>query len=112
MLTLLQFEIFDPAAGMLGRAGKVTTPPDYFVAEIRRGFNKTFLKPMRDYSRANSCGSRGVRANYFLEPNKLYEVQCNSTWKKKENYFCIVEANTIKKLSPQEAVEWLNARLG
>jgi hypothetical protein len=108
MLTLLQFEIFDPAAGQLGRAGRITAPPDHFVAEVDRRFQKRPLKPHKDYSRANSCGSRGITANYFLETGKLYEVQCNLNWRKKDHYYCIVENGTIKRLTLQEAVQWLN----
>jgi len=114
MLTLLKFEIFNPSAGMLKRQA-ASLPSRYYVTEItgahpRGGFTKQFLKPFVDYSNANSVGSRGVTASYFLSENKLYEVQHNLNWKKQTHYFCTVVNNEITQLTTEEAIQWLNSR--
>lgn len=114
MITLLKFEIFDISASQLSRCRNIE-PHEYFAAEITDYcggcFQKVFLKPFKDYSTANSVGSRGIFASYFLEENKLYEVQCSLNWKKQDHYFCIIETGNIKRLSIQEAVLWLNTHL-
>jgi len=114
MLTLLKFEIFNPSAGTLKRQA-ATLPSCYYVTEItgvhpRGGFTKQFLKPFVDYSNANSVGSRGATASYFLSENKLYEVQHNLNWKKQMHYFCKTVNGKIIHLTTEEAIQWLNTR--
>jgi|GEM_PF-1008693 len=84
-------------------------PSSGWVAEIT-GFDKkfkyqrNFLRYKKDYSRANSKGSRYVYAEYILESGKLYDVKDN-----KERYFCTVnDEGDIITLTEQEVVEWLN----
>ena len=83
-----------------------------WVAEIV-GFNqkykytRRFLKCKKDYSRANSKGSRGVFAEYILESGKIYDVKT-----RKSRYFCTVNENgDIKELTEREVGEWLKDHL-
>lgn len=53
----------------------------------RYGFERRFLKGRKDYSEANSVGSRGVYLYYFLEPGKVYEVSSPASWNRTDRYF-------------------------
>lgn len=93
-----------------------TIPPSSWVAEIT-GFDekykyaRKFLKPKKDYSRANSKGSRGVFAEYIIESRKIYEVKASLTWRRIERYFCTVdEEGEIIKLEESEVIECLKSR--
>lgn len=83
-------------------------PPSGWVAEIvnfheKFKYERKFLKFKKDYSRANSKGSRGVYAEYILEDDKIYDVKNN-----KQRYFCKVEDWKIVKITEEEVIEWLN----
>jgi hypothetical protein len=72
---------------------------------------RRFIQAQRDYSRANSSGSRGIMLYYFLEPG-LYEINQRITWKRTKRYFAwIVDENTLCELSREEAVEWLQVNV-
>lgn len=69
--------------------------PDYWVAMIvghdsKFGYCRQFLKPKKDYAKANRKGSRGVFLWYMLESGYVYEVSSPVTWKRRERYFCTV----------------------
>lgn len=89
--------------------------PGPWVAEVTGKYpsgklQRTFVRSNRDYSRANSKGSRGVYLWFVLESDKLYEVHARCSWKRSENYFCAVtEAGDVRNLTDQEAAEWLSA---
>ena len=83
-------------------------PASGWVAEItctdpKFKYKRKFLKCKKDYSRANSKGSRGVYAEYILDSGKIYEVK-----EHKQRYFCKVnnEGNVIK-IGEEEVQEWL-----
>jgi len=83
-------------------------PPSGWVAEIT-GFDpkykyaRSFLKFKKDYSRANSKGSRGVFAEYILQSGRIYDIKDN-----RGRYFCKVnETGDIIKISESEVTEWL-----
>ena len=72
--------------------------------------DRSFLRSNRDYSRANSKGSRGVYLWHILESDKLYEVNARVSWKNSERYFCAVsESGEIYTLNDEEVETWLNA---
>jgi hypothetical protein len=73
----------------------------------RYGFKRAFIEPKKDYSKANSIGSRGVLYNYFLEHDKLYEVQHYHSWSRSERYYCVVNNDQELKLNKDEAIKWL-----
>jgi hypothetical protein len=85
-------------------------PPAAWVAEIigtdpKYKFNRQFLRFKKDYSRANSVGSRGVYANYILESGKVYEIKDH-----KDRYYCTVTDNgNIVRLSEDEVKECLKS---
>lgn len=102
--------VADEVVPGLGRATFGTMPPCGWCAEVT-GFDpkykyaRTFLRFRKDYSRANSKGSRGVYAVYFLEEGKIYEVKDN-----KSRWFCTVRDWEIVKLTKEEADECLKDR--
>ena len=82
----------------------------YFVYEINYkdyGIKKLKLYPKKDYSKANSVGSRGVYAFYFLENSKIYEVKEPTSWRNTEHYFCKIENNELLRMTPEEAIKCL-----
>lgn len=99
----------DAVAPALSRSlvGDVTAGPS--VHEIRREGAKEVFGD-RDYSKANSKGSRGVRIRYILESDKLYFVRAPYSWRGVDEYFCAVdEVGNIYRLSATEVDEWRSA---
>lgn len=96
----------------LGSATFGDYPPSGWVAEItgfdaRYRYQRKFLGYKKDYSRANSKGSRYVYAEYILESDKIYEVKDD-----RRRYFCKVNCmGDIEKLEEEEVQEWLRLRL-
>lgn len=83
----------------------------WWVAEITGlnpiyKFERKFLKYKKDYSQANSKGSRGVYAIYFLENGKVYDI---STCRNR--YFCRIEDDEEIRMTEKEVSEWLNDTL-
>lgn len=86
----------------------------YWVAEItgtcpKYKYQRVFLRYKKDYSEANSIGSRGVYAYYILEDGKIYEVCAPTSWKNTDRYFCTIENGELIRLSSEEVekLEWL-----
>lgn len=83
-------------------------PASGWVAEItgtdpKFKYQRKFLRCKKDYSRANSKGSRGVYAEYILESGKIYDVKEHN-----DRYFCKVnKAGTIIRLDEEDVKEWL-----
>lgn len=84
-----------------------------WVAEItgkdeKYKFKRTFLNGQKDYSEANSKGSRGVYLYFHLGGEKIYEIFEHLSWKKNDRYFiktgseegyqCLTEKEVIKHL--------------
>ena len=73
-------------------------------------FERIYLTSKRDYSKANSKGSRGVMLCFVLESDTLYEVHSRISWRNSETYFAAVaEGGSLYRLKESEAQEWLNA---
>jgi hypothetical protein len=112
-LTRLWSSISDMNLGEgAGRAIFGSMPPAAWCAEItgrdpKFKYKRDFLRYKKDYSQANSKGSRGVRAIYMLDEGKVYDVK---DWK--ERYFCAVKDWEIHRIDESEVEEWLNARSG
>lgn len=51
--------------------------------DARRGFVREFVHGRKDYSNANSVGSRGVFYHYMLEDDAVYEVNQQISWGKR-----------------------------
>lgn len=65
------------------------------------GFKREFQRGQRDYSKANSIGSRGVY-EYFALKSGIYEVHERPTWKRTRRYFIRVEGAEIMEVSHEE----------
>ena len=64
----------------------------------------------RDYSKANSKGTRGVYVHYVLEENELYWIKSPQSWRSTSIYFAAVTPlGDVRRLSDEEAEEWLSA---
>lgn len=75
-------DMVQPGLG-LKTFGPMATGP--WVAEVtgrhpKYKFERIFLRPNTDYSKANSKGSRGVYRWFVLESGKLYEVKCRASF--------------------------------
>lgn len=82
-------------------------PVYVWVAEItglcgKFGFERKFLRYKKDYSRANSIGSRGVYAVYILDNAKVYEVLSRPTWGRSDRYFARVDGGKLRRLTKEE----------
>ena len=71
-------------------------PRRQWVAEIigfslEYNFTRKFIYGRKDYSNANSVGSRGVYEYFILEQDKFYEVSAPLSWKNSYRYFCTVD---------------------
>lgn len=84
-----------------------------WVAEItgpdaKYGLARQFLKGDKDYSRANSVGSRGVYIYYQLDRGKYYEVSSPESWSRVDRYFARVDDNgKIVKVDRSEVDHWI-----
>lgn len=100
----------DQVAPGLGAAVIGFMPSSAWCAEIvgrdpKYKYARRFLPFKKNYSQSNSVGSRGVRAIYMLEENKIYEVK---EWK--ERYFCTIRDWAICRISEYEVNEWLKEK--
>lgn len=101
------------APGLGGAAFGCKNPRKPWVAEIigyhgKYGFERTFLSSKRNYSRANSSGSRGVELWFVLESGKVYEVKAPQSWRSVDRYFCRVDDDgDIIRMSKDEVGAWL-----
>lgn len=87
-------------------------PNRYWVAEItghssEYKYERRFLPCKKDYSEANSTGTRGVYAYYILEEGKVYEVSSPQSWRHTDRYFCTVQGGELIRLSTEEVEQWL-----
>lgn len=63
----------------------------------------------RDYSRANSEGSRGIYCYYYLTQG-VYEINERQSWKRTRKYFIRVNDDaTITEISREEVEAWLES---
>lgn len=89
------------------------SPKRWWVAEItgrdpKYGYRREFLHYQKDYSRANSTGTRGIYATYVLDEGRLYEVSAPQSWSATDRYFCTVRDGRIVRLSQEEADDWVD----
>lgn len=68
---------------------------------------RDFLDGKKDYSQANSVGSRGVYLFYVLRPGIVYEVHALTSWSGSEQYFCRVEGSELVRMTLNEAAAWM-----
>lgn len=78
-----------------------------WVAEITgwrggRWFERDFLGGQKDYSEANSVGSRGVHIYYHLREGRIYEIYDMRSWRDHRRYFCTVSGGQIVQMDAEE----------
>jgi len=87
----------------------------YWVAEILGNhplykYNRKFISGKKDYTHANSKGSRGVFVWYILETGKIYEILKPISRRNSCRYFCKVTIDgDIVEIKEKEVCEWINA---
>lgn len=78
-----------------------------WVAEITQissagGIERTFLDGLKDYTKTDSSGSRGIYFYYHLYPGRLYEVCHYLDWKREDRYFCKVVDGKIVRIPARD----------
>lgn len=66
-------------------------------------YEREFVRPKNDYSRANSKGSRGVFALFSLSSGSFYEVKTSTG----DRYFVEVRDWNIVTVDREVVLEWL-----
>jgi hypothetical protein len=94
----------------MGSAAFGRWPASGWCAEItgtdpKWKYKREFCRFKKDYSRANSKGSRGVYAIYCLDGGKYYEVKDGS-----RRYFAQVHDWKVVEVDKEEVDEWLKSR--
>lgn len=72
-------------------------------------YDREFIKGTKDYSEANSTGSRGVYY-WFTLTDGLYEIYQHVSWKNASRYFAKVENTEITAITEEELVQCLNSK--
>lgn len=102
-------DLVDPGSGKFWKNSIKPWVSEITGHESDGRLQRRFIDANRDYSRANSKGSRGVMLWYILESDRLYEVKQNESWNKSRRYFCSVSAaGEIVELSQDLVQEWLS----
>lgn len=83
-----------------------------WVAEIigedkKFKYKREFLKPLCDYSEANSKKTRGIYFYYHLFPNKIYHIYEHLTWKKERKYYAHIVNGELKEITEEEVEKWI-----
>lgn len=84
-----QVEAILPGYGALLSPGPRNGP---WVAEITGldpvyRFARRFVCGQKDYTNANSIGSRGVMVHFVVDEGPVYEASCRTSWRKGRRYF-------------------------
>lgn len=107
MFKMFRGQLNDVMPGM-GNAALGSWPASGWVSEItgtdpKFKYQRQFLRYNKDYSKANSKGSRGVYAHFILESGRIYEVK-----EYKRRYFCKVsDDGDIIQIDEEEVRQWL-----
>lgn len=99
------------AAPSIGAALESPKAP-YWVAIIygKTGsrYLKNFLNGKKDYTKANSKGSRGVYIWYILQSGYVYEVSSPVSWKRISHYYCkVTDEGEIVEITQDEVDQWI-----
>jgi hypothetical protein len=68
---------------------------------------REYLSGVKDYTNANSTGSRGIFCYYPLRDG-LYEINDRYHWNKVRHYYLLVCDGKMQEIGREEAIEWLN----
>lgn len=74
------------------------------------GYARTFVAPRRDYSCANSVGSRGVHFWWTLEAGRLYQMCSRESWNGGMNrrWLTVTADGDVRELTQEEVDRWLS----
>lgn len=75
-----------------------------FGTNGRGGVHSSRLKPLRDYSRANSRGTRGIYDQYTLEEGLIYEINERVTWRRTDRYFLRVWDGQKSRMTTEDVL--------
>lgn len=108
-------------ARSLRRLGLTSSEKESLMPDVRRpwvaritgldsryGLAREFVRGTRDYSEANSVGSRGLYLYYALADG-IYEVRELISWQRDRRYFVRSEAGDIIEISRDDVDAWLEA---
>ena len=93
---------------MLGRDKSPSWVARITGLDDKYGFAREFQRGQKDYSRANSIGSRGIY-EYFALPDGIYEVHERLTWRRTRRYFIRVKDTAITEISREEVEQCLKS---
>lgn len=90
--------------------------PRPFVARLvkysrRWKFIREFLDAKRDYTTANSKGSRGIILNYFLDEGEIYEIKEQVSWNRWNHKYVVVTEGQVEEIDEETVTQAINARL-
>lgn len=74
--------------------------------DARYGLARRFIRPLTDFSRANSVGSRGVYGYYILDDG-IYEVNRRLSWRNCRRYFVRAQDGQVAEISREEVMQCL-----
>lgn len=86
-------------------------PRNPWVALIRGRpgqYRREYLRGQKDYSQANSVGSRGVYLTFWLEDGRIYEVFRRLSWSRTSQTFCRVQDGAFIPMTRVEVDAWLS----
>jgi hypothetical protein len=99
---------FDKQLRYMRRLGHDKSPS--WVARLHPGMKREYLHGVRDYSRANATGSRGIFELFVLRDG-VYEINDRYHWNKVHHYYALAEGETITEIGREEAAQWLEAKI-
>ncbi|MGD9613812.1 MAG: hypothetical protein AB7H90_01295 [Alphaproteobacteria bacterium] len=87
-------------------------PSRCWVAQIfghdgRDRWVKAYLAGVRDYTGANSVGSRGIAVVYHLSQGPIYEVSSPTSWRNTDRYFLRVIDGRATRLDTEDVTKCL-----
>lgn len=91
--------------GDLGRARQWVAEITGLCSTYR--FKRSFVNGEKDYSEANSIGSRGVYVFYPVREGRIYEINEPMSWKHDRRYFARFDGDQEIEMSESEVMEWL-----
>lgn len=73
-------------------------------------FDLRFLRGRKDYTHANSVGSRGVYLWFSLVEDRVYWVQARESWSRIRRYYCTAHEGRIIEITEEDARACLSDR--
>lgn len=89
------------------RSARTASWPEPFVWQVvgiseRGSLMEERLRGRKDYTHANSVGSRGVYLWYSLVRGEFYRIQSIPSWKRSHVFYAVATADGYAEMSEQE----------